>query len=44
MKFIDYYAHVSDSDTDDDEDECSKKLVKKVHMIINLLTINTEIG
>lgn len=35
MKFIDYYAHASDSDTDEDEDECSKRLVKKLHMIIN---------
>ena len=35
MKFIDHYAHASDSDTDEDEDECSKRLVKKLHMIIN---------
>ena len=35
MKFVNYYAHASDSDTDDDEDECSKSLVKKLHMIIN---------
>ena len=35
MKFIDYYAHASDRDTDEDEDECSKRLVKKLHMIIN---------
>lgn len=35
MKFIDYYAHASDSDTDEDEDESSKRLVKKLHMIIN---------
>lgn len=35
MKFIDYYAHASDSDTDEDEDECSKRLVKKLNMIIN---------
>lgn len=35
MKFIDYYAHASDSDTDEDEDECSKRLVKKLHIIIN---------
>ena len=35
MKFVNYYAHASDSDTDDDEDECSKSLVKKLHMVIN---------
>lgn len=35
MKFVNYYAQASDSDTDDDEDECSKSLVKKLHMIIN---------
>ena len=35
MKFVNYYAQASDSDTDDDEDECSKSLVKKLHVIIN---------
>lgn len=35
MKFVNYYAQASDSDTDDDEDECSKSLVKRLHMIVN---------